>query len=425
MKKLISIVLTMIACLALCTVSVLALTHAKGAVFTSPDDSAPYVDTSPSKTFEQEIVDTATEAPTEALEELNVFFLAPDGSMKTVKSLPGIYQLPSCNYAEEGKIFKGWSLSGEELLYSAGDQILLTEDIVLTAVFGKIPRNVKLYNGDSVDKITCEEDRFILPLVESDEEGLVFAGWSVKADGPVVWHEGETVDISSDMSFHAIFELKAYTVSFSAGEGSGSTDSLTCRHGESIRLGTNGFSKSKSAVKGYIDQYNNFYAIDTPLTVTEDMTLTAVYALNHTFSVRVNDKIEYSALYEVDLRKYIDLDELVREGATQMRITWTQTATAGIGNCISSLDLNCGKPVKNRNVFLRDHYEVATYTSEGRIFSVDFSYTTATFSTKAIDLSEVIESGCVSIHYKALAFMPGDILNNEYYIDATFTIEVF
>lgn len=425
MKKLIPIVLTAILCLTLCTVSVVAFSHANGFAFTPPAASEPCVSNSPEEIFAEIPIEATTEVLTDA--QTTVLYIYPDGSVNRETVDKGLLTLPTCNLPADGQVFKGWKVSGDEFLYSEGDSLLITDaEVVVTAVFGPKAYHISLYNGDDVISVECDDESYVLPEAESLDKGKIFSGWSPRQDDHrAVWQAGEAIDITADVSLYAIFEARSYTISFLAGEGSGSAKLLTCLHGEEIRLEANGFAKSKSTVKGYTDQNNNYYAVDTAVTVKEDMTLTAAYALNHAFSVRVNDLINYDALYEVNLRQYIDLDELVREGATQMRITWTQTATAGKGKCIPSLDIYCGQPVKNRNVFLMDHNQVATYTSTGRIFATDFSYTTSSFSTKTIDLSEIIESGCVSIYYKALAFMPGDVANNQYYIDASFTIEVF
>jgi hypothetical protein len=288
---------------------------------------------------------------------------------------------------------------------------------------GKHEYKVTFYSDEGEQVITCEE-QIKLPVGETTEVGLVFAGWSSRDGGPVVWKDGETIDVSGNMNLYAVFEKKTYTVSFHAGEGNGSISPETCRHGEKLCLPSEGFTKDKKNMKGFTDQNNNYFPIGSKAIVEGDMTFTAVYELNRSFKVRMNDTINYGALYVIDLREYIDLDSLVREGATQIRMTWTQTATATKGKCIPGVDVYCGEPKKNMNPYLFDHYEAATYTDHNRVCDIVFDLGTRSFSTKYIDLNQAVETGKIYIHYKALAVAPLDVANNEYHVEAVFTIEV-
>lgn len=430
MKKFLPIFLTAIVCLTLSvgTVSVFAFAHANGLAFTPPDDTSP----SPAETFDNAIVEAVTEAvietPIEAPEELKVIFLAPDGRMQTITTLPGLIDLPPSNFTEEGKIFKGWRLDGDESLYSEGDQILVTEDLAITAIFGKIPRTVKLCNGDSVEEITCEDDQFTLPAAAPDEEGFIFAGWSIKADGPVVWRAGETIDVSANISLHAIFELRAYTVSFLAGEGSGSADPLTCRHGERIELVNSGFSRSKYVMSGYQDEDGNFYNIGNSITVTKDMQLSATWKLRNKVTLTIDDRIDRSgALYSIKIRDYLDIDALATSGCTGFRVIIKQTSTPSDNNkCEPRLDIYSAAPQNNRNVFVYDNaFAVATYSSENRVFSKSFSTSSQdAFSTANIGLDQLLQSNELCIHYQALPSFYADF-SNAYNISCEVTIEVF
>ena len=111
-----------------------------------------------------------------------------------------------------------------------------------------------------------------LTLGEEKREGHNFAGWS---DGNRVYRAGETITVKENMNLTALWDVKQFTITFVLPDGATRTE--TVAYGKTVTLG-------EETRKGYIfagwSDGANTYAAGESLTVTGDLTLTAVWKEN-------------------------------------------------------------------------------------------------------------------------------------------------
>ena len=99
---------------------------------------------------------------------------------------------------KEGHLFKGWK-DGEKV-YRAGETITVTGDMTLTAVWEARTFTVTyvLLNGKTrAEKVAYGQN---VTLGEEPRTGYTFVGWK---DGEKVYHAGETITVTGDMTLTA------------------------------------------------------------------------------------------------------------------------------------------------------------------------------------------------------------------------------
>lgn len=166
------------------------------------------------------------------------------------------YTIPSCNFHKEGFIFKGWSESADgQALYFAGDNIVITKDMVLYAVWeqesGTYIYSVKvLSNGGTGSPIITEIENgglYKLPECNFSNTGYKFTGWSESMNGSTnIYQAGESVVISKDTIFYAIWvkdeTVTTYKVTINSNNGSSETIISEVLKGGRYSLPANNFS---------------------------------------------------------------------------------------------------------------------------------------------------------------------------------------
>ncbi len=99
---------------------------------------------------------------------------------------------------KEGHLFKGWK-DGEKV-YRAGETITVTGDMTLTAVWEARTFTVTYVLLDGKTRTETAAYGQNVTLVEEPRTGYTFVGWK---DGEKVYHAGETITVTGDMTLTA------------------------------------------------------------------------------------------------------------------------------------------------------------------------------------------------------------------------------
>ena len=171
---------------------------------------------------------------------------------------------------KEGHLFKGWK-DEKGNSYPAGEDgkvnITVTGDMTLTAVWEARSFTVTyvLLNGETRTK-TVDYGQTVT-LVEEPRTGYTFVGWK---DGENVYHAGETITVTRDMTLTAVWEARTFTVTYVLLNGETRTE--TVNYGQTVTLGEE--PRTGYTFVGWKDGEKMYHAGET-ITVTGDMTLTA------------------------------------------------------------------------------------------------------------------------------------------------------
>ena len=174
---------------------------------------------------------------------------------------------------KEGHLFKGWKDEEKGKSYPAGEDgkvnITVNENMTLTAVWEARTFTVTyvLLNGETRTK-TVDYGQTVT-LVEEPRTGYTFVGWK---DGEKVYHAGETITVTGDMTLTAVWEARTFTVTYVLLNGE--TRAETAAYGQTVTLVEE--PRTGYTFVGWKDGEKMYHAGET-ITVTEDKTLTAVW----------------------------------------------------------------------------------------------------------------------------------------------------
>ena len=147
--------------------------------------------------------------------------------------------LPECKFtAPEGKQFKAWAIGSTE--YDVGDKVTITANTTVKAVWEDIPAvtytvsfSANGGSGSMSAKTVNEGEKLTLPECKfTAPEGKQFKAWSI---GSKEYDVGDKVTITADITVKAVWEdipAVTFTVSFDAGDGTGSMTAVTDVSGE-------------------------------------------------------------------------------------------------------------------------------------------------------------------------------------------------
>ena len=183
-----------------------------------------------------------------------------------------------------GYTFVGWK-DGEKV-YRAGETITVNEDMKLTAVWEARTFMVTYVLPDGKTRTETAAYGQTVTLVEEPRIGYTFVGWK---DGEKVYHAGETITVTGDMTLTAEWEKlpsALVRIEIDANGGVGGSGSQTVQKGKTVTLEAP--TKEGHLFKGWKDEKGNSYPAGTDgkvkITVNEDMKLTAVWEAR-TFTV--------------------------------------------------------------------------------------------------------------------------------------------
>ena len=191
--------------------------------------------------------------------------------------------LPTCKFtAPEGQQFKGWGIGSKE--YAVGDKVAITANTTVKALWENIP--VVTYTvtftanggtGSMTAETVNEGEKLTLPACKfTAPEGKQFKAWGI---GSKEYAVGDKVAITADATVKALWEdipAETWTVSFDAGDGSGSMEVVTDISGsytlpECSLTAPEGKRFKAWSVNG------TEYAAGAAITVTADTTVTALW----------------------------------------------------------------------------------------------------------------------------------------------------
>ena len=190
---------------------------------------------------------------------------------------------------KEGHLFTGWK-DEKGNSYPAGADgkvnITVTEDMTLTAVWEARTFTVTYVLLDGKTRTETVAYGQNVTLGEEPRTGYTFVGWK---DGEKMYHAGETITVTEDMTLTAEWEKlpsALVRIEIDANGGVGGSGSQTVQKGKTVTLEAP--TKEGHLFTGWKDEKGNSYPAGADgkvnITVTEDMTLTAVWEAR-TFTV--------------------------------------------------------------------------------------------------------------------------------------------
>ena len=172
--------------------------------------------------------------------------------------------------AKEGYLFKGWK-DEKGNSYPAGEdgkvKITVTGDMTLTAAWEVRTFTVTYVLLDGKTRTETAAYGKTVTLGEEPRTGYTFVGWK---DGEKVYHAGETITVTGDMTLTAVWEARTFTVTYVLLNGETRTE--TVDYGKTVTLGEE--PRTGYTFVGWKDGEKMYHAGET-ITVTGDMTLTA------------------------------------------------------------------------------------------------------------------------------------------------------
>jgi hypothetical protein len=201
--------------------------------------------------------------------------------------------------APTGQIFEGWRESSYSYgtLYKEGETYYsgIYNNITFTAQWTDpytVTYNAGEGSGDPPATMTVEDGQTItLPGQEymTAPAGKIFTGWR-KDDysSYSLYKEGDTYTISSKYTTFYAQWVTAYTVTYNAGEGTGTSRSQTVESGTSITLpGQGSFTAPAGKIFNGWERYGTTYTMGERYNVNSDTTFTARWttAYRITFTV--------------------------------------------------------------------------------------------------------------------------------------------
>lgn len=218
------------------------------------------------------------------------------GEMESVtikRTEAGAYTLPECSFtAPAGKVFAGWQVGTDTAAKQPGTTCAISADTTISATW-KIDETASYTvtfdaggGSGSMEAVTLNGTQaaaYQLPACGfTPPEGQLFKGWQINS---TILEAGATYPITSDITVTALWKEKpvtrSYTLSFDAGGGSGSMESVTVTGTPtaSYTLPANGFTApAGKAFSGW--QVGEDTALKQPgaaCTIDADTTITAVW----------------------------------------------------------------------------------------------------------------------------------------------------
>ena len=171
---------------------------------------------------------------------------------------------------KEGHLFTGWK-DEKGNSYPAGADgkvnITVNEDMKLTAVWEARTFTVTYVLLDGKTRTETAAYGQNVTLGEEPRTGYTFVGWK---DGEKMYHAGETITVTEDMTLTAVWDTRSFTVTYVLLNGKTRTE--TAAYGQNVTLGEE--PRTGYTFVGWKDGEKMYHAGET-ITVTEDMTLTA------------------------------------------------------------------------------------------------------------------------------------------------------
>ncbi len=191
------------------------------------------------------------------------------------------YTLPGCGYTPQtGKRFTHWTINSFSTKYYPGNIYNIDQDILLTAHYEDIPVYTVIFdngggtgvmapvNVNDGEEYTLPNSMFAAPTNKE------FSHWSVNSTNK---NPGDKIVVNDNVTVTAIYKYIERTVSFNAGNGSGTMDPVKVNQGSDYVLPANGFTApANQEFKAWLVGTEE-KAPGTDINITGDIEITALY----------------------------------------------------------------------------------------------------------------------------------------------------
>ena len=171
---------------------------------------------------------------------------------------------------KEGYLFKGWKDEKGNSYPAEADgkvKITVTGNMTLTAVWEVKSFAVTYVLLDGKTRTETAAYGQNVTLGEEPRTGYTFVGWK---DSEKVYHAGETITVTGNVTLTAVWEARTFTVTYVLLDGKTRTE--TVAYGQNVTLGEE--KREGHTFVGWKDGEKVYHAGET-ITVTGDMTFTA------------------------------------------------------------------------------------------------------------------------------------------------------
>lgn len=226
------------------------------------------------------------------------------GSMGNATANEGSYTLPANTFTPQtGKQFKGWSetIDGSGTVYNQGAAFNLTKDTTLYAIWENDPSTTFQVsfnaNGGSGSMVPVDENGpYTLPSNGfTPPTGKRFKTWAMGSATGTQYDVGDSLNVTENVTFYAVWEDITYTVSYDNNGGSGSMSGVTANVAGYTTPNNTFTPPYGKQFKGWSETSNGLgtvYNQGVAVTLTKDTTLYAIWedepALNRTISFNAN-----------------------------------------------------------------------------------------------------------------------------------------
>ena len=357
----------------------------------------------------------------EGIEEVcSIVFFDSESNLFEMLTVPKgePFVFPNNTNAPIGHTFKGWINSRTGQLHQSGEYTVLTQNETFFTKFEKQKMTL------SFPQTSIETDYGSVVVLPVIPEKIGYFGNFWKDSKGNTFSPQSSYIVEKNESFIPVYQPKTVLVEFENGGGSGKMEDIEANFGDEALIPACVFSRAKYIFVGWKTPEGRICEPGDKYTICKEgpIILTAVWTPKKEITLSVNDLIEGSALYEIDLNKYVDTNALISSGYTSYRITVSFQSTKTSGICYPGFELFASKPEINRNVFLMDHRQVQTYAANGRVAKEDLQWGTTTYTTELLAYKG---QGKIYLHVLARAAILGDMFSNEFQLSGHITIQFY
>ena len=198
------------------------------------------------------------------------------------------YTVPANTYTRTGYTYVKWNTAADHsgTYYEAGDEITITGDLTLYAIWGfTITYNANGGSGSMDQDIVVEGESIALDACTYTYGTYRYLRWNTSPNVTGMDYDpGETVTPTDNMTLYAVW---ASLISFNANGGTGSISPVLLIKGRSYTLDPTGFSRGDLTFRRWntaADYSGTDYAATGSITPTGDITLYAVWGCTITYN---------------------------------------------------------------------------------------------------------------------------------------------
>lgn len=192
--------------------------------------------------------------------------------------------------------FKNWNTKadGTGTSYAKGATYTGNAELTLYAQWTLTAWDVTYYgNGTGATSVPAKQTKIAnttLKLTTStpSRPGYNFLNWNTKSDGKgTTYRPGENYTVNAALNLYAMWQLKTYTISYSANGGSGAPSSQTKTHGTNLTLSSTKPTKTGYNFVNWKATNNQTYSSGATYSADESTTMTAQWS-EITYAVTYN-----------------------------------------------------------------------------------------------------------------------------------------